>query len=242
MFDHHSSRDNSRPRQVRQRARHETMSNKAAFVPWVCAFFAGAISISLLPSFIKGPAIVGAIFCGVTGLVCIAGWYFLRKGANYHARKRSQGVDPDQAYYQNHPVQRVALPLMLCGLAAFVTQGAYLYMVVSVIIAESGTYCVTMTPGTSLKSCETGSGGGWLGVQVALLIGVSGFAWLYHSSIEKETKTFDENRERHYEQHGMDPYASSSGGGGGGRGYQDNDQVQEEYEDDWRSEKGGRGY
>ncbi|GAA5850447.1 hypothetical protein JCM8547_001878 [Rhodosporidiobolus lusitaniae] len=194
-----------------------------------------AESNDLLPSYMKGPAIIGAVASACAGISCVVGFFLLRKGHDYHRRKslkaQSQGTQhhPTDGR-QNHPIQTVDVAIFGLTMAAFLTEGAYFYMIACVLIADSDDYCVTIIPATSLSECGKGSGWPWVIVGILLLVCLVFAAWLFHGVTHRALKDFEEGRNAHYAAWGLDPNGgpgqagqgqASGPYGGGQRDYDD---------------------
>ncbi|GAA5858221.1 hypothetical protein JCM1840_001092 [Sporobolomyces johnsonii] len=195
-------------------------------MPWVAAVFAGVMAFAMLPSFVEIPAIVGAIFCGLTGIAAVVGWYMLRKGEAYH--KKNVGRDPATLKHQRHPIFMIRYVLFAVALAMFITEGSYLYMLSFVLADNDSDYCVTFSPATSKKECSNSAATMGCLIVGLLLLAVS--AWTYEHVVTEAVAWFDYRKEQHasnYRRNGGQPSSYAGAGGQQGRalpGYGDDDQ------------------
>ncbi|GAA5885918.1 hypothetical protein JCM6882_004203 [Rhodosporidiobolus microsporus] len=185
-------------------------------VPWTCAAWLQAQSKDLLPSFVMGPAIIGAVFSALAGGSCVAGYFMLKKGETYHAKhvQRNPDVRKQDLKHQKHPIHFLALAILILGISTFVTAGAYYYMVACILIDNSEDYCLAIAPATSAAECNKSVSFLSIGAGAILLIALSGFAWKYHDVIDEGYSFFNFQRQLH----GLDTDNEEDMGGGGRRG------------------------
>ncbi|GAA5820084.1 hypothetical protein JCM11251_005476 [Rhodosporidiobolus azoricus] len=196
------------------------------FVPWICAALSGVLSAwtaylqaqskDLLPTFVMGPAIIGAVCSALAGISCVGGYFVLKKGDNYHQKHvdRNPDVQKRDLKHQKHPIHLVAVAIMILGMSAFLTVGAYYYMVACILIDDSDSYCLSISPATSHDECNKSVSFMAIGAGVALLIALSGFAWKFHDVIDEGKSWFNFQRQYHgLDTDGEDDQGGSYGGG-----------------------------
>ncbi|GAA5902389.1 hypothetical protein JCM5296_003128 [Sporobolomyces johnsonii] len=228
-------------------------------MPWVAAVFAGVMAFAMLPSFVEIPAIVGAIFCGLTGIAAVVGWFMLRKGEAYHKKQKNVGRDPATLKHQRHPIFMIRYVLFAVALAMFITEGSYLYTLSFVLADNDSDYCVTFSPATSKKECSNSAATMGCLIVGLLLLAVS--AWTYEHVVTEAVAWFDYRKEQHasnYRRNGGQPSSYAGAGGQQGRAppaYGDDDQQGGGYQkgggsdadpynarDDYDISDGGSGY
>ncbi|GAA5983670.1 hypothetical protein JCM11641_000928 [Rhodosporidiobolus odoratus] len=172
--------------------------------PWLCAasaaLLAGATSWAQAES--KDP-VVGAVTCGLAGVACVVGFYFLRKGDNYH--KKHKGTAPWEVPHQQHPIQFASYFVFATGMAAFLTEGAYLYLLACIVADNDQNYCVTFSPGTSKAKCSGSATA--IGIQIVGLLALGGFAWMFEHVVMEACEWFDYKKFQHAQR-----FANGQGG------------------------------
>ncbi|GAA5935402.1 hypothetical protein JCM3775_006263 [Rhodotorula graminis] len=191
-------------------------------LPSFTAVFAGGLagaaswgqaqSKDLLPRYLMGPAIVGAVCCALYGIACVACFVLLQKYDNYHERKSGSSA---HELKQEHPIGHwPRLVLMGTGAAATVAMGSYIYMLWGVLSDSEGDYCITWTPATSKAECDPD----WsfvLGYAFALLALI--VAGALNENVVQEAVDYFDNRKMVHAAGGLN--SQQGGGNGAGKGY-----------------------
>ncbi|GAA5994977.1 hypothetical protein JCM5350_001074 [Sporobolomyces pararoseus] len=200
-----------------------TSSAKIIVVPIVCilstlglAVIVGWVqgqSSSLLPRYMLGPAIIGAVCAFMSALASAFGLYLLKKGDKFHdkaedeherqhrnmEKKRSDRVplDPHELKHKSHPFWRWNWGLYIAATAMIVFVGAYLYMTLCLILG-SDEYCIIFLPGTTSDDCKVkGNNGAVIIVLLLVLLGTTGALLFYYREIVQDNLDyFDYRHER----------------------------------------------
>ncbi|GAA6064388.1 hypothetical protein JCM10212_004227, partial [Sporobolomyces blumeae] len=158
-----------------------------------------------LPTYVRPPAIVGAVCAGITVVASIFGWYMLRKGDNYHDKHvdqtssnsgRNRNGTSKGLKQKSHPFFMYHWVVYGAAISMLVTVGSYLYMV-SCLVATEG-YCIAFTPATSKDDCNAkGNNQGLTIALLFLLLGGSAAGLLaFERVIEDSLDYFDHKNAR----------------------------------------------
>ncbi|GAA5919627.1 hypothetical protein JCM1841_001091 [Sporobolomyces salmonicolor] len=173
----------------------------------------------VLPPFAEPPAIIGATFCGLTGIAAVVGWYMLHEGAVYHNKSENVGRDPATLKHQRNPIFILRYFLLAVALAMFITewrlplQHSYLYMLSFLLVDNDSDYCVTFSPETSKKACSNSAA--TMGCLIVGLLLLAVPAWTYEHVVTEAVSWFDYRKEQHaynYRRNGGQPLPSAAAG------------------------------
>ncbi|GAA5950625.1 hypothetical protein JCM3765_000553 [Sporobolomyces pararoseus] len=198
-------------------------SAKITVVPIICilstltlAVLVGWVqgqSSSLLPRYMLGPAIIGAVCAVMSAFASAFGFYLLRKGDKFHdkaeeqhetqhrnmEKRRSDRVplNPHELKHKSHPFWRWNWGLYIAATATVVFVGSYLYMTLCLVLG-SDEYCIIFIPGTTSDDCKVKGNNGAVIIMLLLVVlgGTGALLFYYREVVQDNLDYFDYRHER----------------------------------------------
>ncbi|GAA5874191.1 hypothetical protein JCM16303_005767 [Sporobolomyces ruberrimus] len=203
-------------------ARSKTGTGKMSGIPIataimsvILAFGVGWVqgqSKDLLPKYMMGPAIIGAVFAGLTAILAVFGCVKLNKADGYHDKEETKHratnskrpLDPETLKHQSHPFFMYHWILLGDGAAMLVTTGSYLYMLLCLV--WSGEACVAITPATSEDDCKVKGNNGSITVLLLLVLTIAtGVLLFYYRDVVKDSLDYFDYRHQRLQKLASDP-------------------------------------
>ncbi|GAA5915073.1 uncharacterized protein JCM6883_003258 [Sporobolomyces salmoneus] len=172
----------------------QTSVEKMSVVPVSCAVLAALLAFAvawvqaqskdLLPRYMMGPAIIGAVFSAMTAVLSVFGCFQLRKGDGYHdqaeaahsqkqpERQPKTALDPAKLDHKSHPLFMWHWFLFGSAILTVLTVGSYVYIAICLVFG-SDEFCVAYVPATSEADCKVKGNNGKITVAILAIFTIA---------------------------------------------------------------------
>ncbi|BGP55786.1 hypothetical protein JCM8202_005649 [Rhodotorula sphaerocarpa] len=173
-------------------------------LPWITSsvaallaiftFYCWSCSRDFLPSYMQFPAIVGGVCSCLCGIACVGAFFYLAKGERHWSKDKNRHARDRQQH--KHPLQRGAHAVVFgLTIAAILTEGSYVYMLVCVVVGGKGDYCYTYSLSAKKETC-TSQSGLLITINILLLVITTGCALWYEQAMQASIGNFNRVRSR----------------------------------------------
>ncbi|GAA5878968.1 hypothetical protein JCM3774_000678 [Rhodotorula dairenensis] len=193
-------------------------------MPWLIAVTMGGLAFGSLrgwvasrdhlPTYMQGPALIGGICCILAGIACIVAFFLVNKGEKHWTKQKNRRANDLDSH--THPLDNWPHWLVFgTAIAAVVTEGAFLYMIICVLLSKgNGDYCFIFDTGDKVV-CNGGDGLSWVFVLGLILVIAVGSALWFEKGMQASIGRFNHDRQWHAQRRQYNPTGGMDGSSGG---------------------------